>query len=140
MAKSRFLHSISLTSFKTEFGWTQKTPKQLADLSANIVTIYQAGAFGGAALAYPCGYFAGRKATMVFAAMLTVLGAGLMCGADARRGDGLIFAGRAIAGVGVGTASSIAPLYLGEVSPPAIRGQLIGFYEIGWQIGGLVGL
>jgi len=129
-----------LTSFKTEFGWTKKTPKQLADLSANIVTIYQLGAFAGAALAYPMAYFGGRKFGLVFAAIITVLGAGLMCGANASRGDALIFAGRAIAGVGVGTASSLAPLYLGEVSPAPIRGQLIGFYEIGWQIGGLIGL
>jgi hypothetical protein len=25
------------------------------------------------------------------------------------------------------------PLYISEIAPPAIRGQLIGMYEIGWQ-------
>lgn len=36
-------------------------------------------------------------------------------------------------------ARSIAALYISEISPPAIRGQLVGMFEIGWQIGGLVG-
>lgn len=33
----------------------------------------------------------------------------------------------------------LSQLYISEISPPAIRGQLVGMYEIGWQIGGLVG-
>jgi sugar porter (SP) family MFS transporter len=28
---------------------------------------------------------------------------------------------------------------ISEISPPAIRGRLVGLYELGWQIGGLVG-
>jgi MFS family permease len=40
---------------------------------------------------------------------------------------------------GIGMASNLTPLYISEISPPAIRGQLVGMYEIGWQIGGLVG-
>lgn len=31
------------------------------------------------------------------------------------------------------------PLYIAEIAPPAIRGRLIGFYELCWQLGGLVG-
>lgn len=69
---------------------------------------------------------------MMTAALVTLLGAGLMCGATGARGDGLIYGGRAIAGAGVGMASSLSPLYLAEIAPPAIRGQLIGLYEIGW--------
>lgn len=89
--------------------------------------------------AYPLGFIFGRKIGLMVSALVTVLGAGLMCGANSARGDALIFVGRAIAGVGVGQASSLAPLFLSEISPPQIRGQLIGFYEIGWQIGGIIG-
>jgi len=32
-----------------------------------------------------------------------------------------------------GAASNLTPLYISEISPPAIRGQLVGMYEIGWQ-------
>jgi len=136
--------TISLSSFKNEFGWVAQpagryTTVQLANMSANIVSVYQAGAFFGALSAYPLGYFFGRRIGMLTAALVTILGAGLMCGANGSRGDGLIYGGRAIAGVGVGIASSLSPLYLSEISPPQIRGQVIGLYEIGWQIGGLVG-
>lgn len=33
----------------------------------------------------------------------------------------------------------VVPIYISELSPPAVRGRLVGIYELGWQIGGLVG-
>jgi MFS family permease len=54
-------------------------------------------------------------------------------------GLGLIYGGRVLAGIGVGAASNLTPIYISEISPPAIRGRLVGLYELGWQIGGLVG-
>jgi len=47
-----------------------------------------------------------------------------------------ILAGRVLAGIGVGGSSMIVPIYISELSPPAIRGRLVGIYEAGWQIGG----
>ena len=63
----------------------------------------------------------------------------MMLGANAERGLGLIYAGRVLAGIGVGAASMIVPIYISELSPPAVRGRLVGIYELGWQMGGLVG-
>lgn len=54
-------------------------------------------------------------------------------------GLGLIYGGRFLAGIGVGAASNLTPIYISEISPPSIRGRLVGLYELGWQIGGLVG-
>ena len=34
---------------------------------------------------------------------------------------------------------NLTPIYIAEVAPPAIRGRLVGLYELGWQIGGIVG-
>jgi len=62
-----------------------------------------------------------------------------MLAADGARGLAPIYAGRVIAGFGIGSASNLTPLYISEIAPPAIRGQLVGMYEIGWQMGGLVG-
>lgn len=76
---------------------------------------------------------------MFVTGFIFVLGAGIMLAASGSRGLGPIYAGRAIAGLGIGLASNLAPLYVSEIAPPAIRGQLIGMYEICWQIGGLVG-
>ena len=62
-----------------------------------------------------------------------------MLGVDAQRGLGLLYAGRVLAGMGVGGASNLSPIYNAEIAPPAIRGRLVGLYELCWQIGGLVG-
>jgi MFS family permease len=58
----------------------------------------------------------------------------------AKNGDlSLIYAGRVLAGIGVGGASNLSPIFISEMAPPAIRGRLVGLYEFCWQIGGLVG-
>ena len=62
-----------------------------------------------------------------------------MLGANSHRGLGLIIGGRVLAGIGVGAASNMVPIYISEMAPPAVRGRLVGIYEMGWQIGGLVG-
>ncbi|KAH0386255.1 quinate permease, partial [Aureobasidium melanogenum] len=67
-----------------------------------------------------------------------MVGAGIMLAA--KDGDlAPIYAGRVLAGLGVGGASMIVPIYISEISPPAVRGRLVGIYELGWQIGGIVG-
>lgn len=40
---------------------------------------------------------------------------------------------------GVGLASGVVPLYVAELAPPAIRGRLVGIYEISVQTGTCVG-
>lgn len=131
--------TLSLHSFMHEFHFGQMTSGEQDLLSANIVSLYQAGAFFGAFFAYPIGHFWGRKKGLMIAALVFILGAGLMLGANGDRGLGLIYAGRVLAGLGVGAGSNITPIYISELSPPAIRGRLVGVYELGWQVGGLVG-
>ncbi|POY72808.1 hypothetical protein BMF94_4217 [Rhodotorula taiwanensis] len=131
--------SMALGSFKKEFGLTTKTAKEFAGISANIVSTYQGGCFFGSLLGYPLGQLLGRKMGLLISSIVFLLGAGVMLAADHARGLGPIYGGRIVAGLGIGAASNLTPLYISEIAPPAIRGQLIGMYEIGWQIGGLVG-
>ncbi|KAJ5689901.1 Major facilitator superfamily domain general substrate transporter [Penicillium macrosclerotiorum] len=131
--------TISLQSFKDEFHFDTMSDSAQDLLSANIVSLYQAGAFFGAFFAYPIGHFWGRKIGLLASALVFILGAGLMLGANGDRGLGLIYGGRVLAGLGVGAGSNITPIYISELSPPAIRGRLVGVYEFGWQVGGLVG-
>ncbi|CCX30034.1 quinate permease [Pyronema domesticum] len=131
--------TIALPSFREEFGLNKLAPKDVNFLSANIVSTYQAGCFFGAILGYPLGQLWGRKRGLMIAGAVFILGAGMMLGATAERGLGLIYGGRVIAGFGIGAASNLTPIYIAELSPPAIRGRLVGLYELGWQVGGLVG-
>ncbi|KAF5360006.1 hypothetical protein D9758_007615 [Tetrapyrgos nigripes] len=131
--------SLSLTSFKTEFNLLDKTTSQFNFISANIVSLYQAGCFFGAFVGYPIGHFLGRKWGLFISAFIFNVGAILQVVANSSTGLGLMYAGRVIAGLGIGIASNLAPIYVAEIAPPAIRGRLIGMYELCWQIGGVVG-
>ncbi|KAG4025167.1 hypothetical protein MFRU_064g00040 [Monilinia fructicola] len=131
--------TIALTSFKDEFKWSQYSEKESLLISENIVSLYQAGAFFGALGAYAAGHYLGRKMGLQVFSGIFVLGAGLMLGANGDRGLGLIYGGRVLAGIGVGGASNLTPIYISELAPPAIRGRLVGLYEMGWQVGGVVG-
>ncbi|KAJ5114258.1 hypothetical protein NUU61_000017 [Penicillium alfredii] len=131
--------TIELDSFKSEFHFGDWSDAKVDLVSANIVSLYQAGAFFGALFAYPAGYFWGRKWGLLASAMVFTLGSGLMLGANGERGLGIMYAGRVLAGIGVGAGSNLTPIYISELAPPAIRGRLVGVYELGWQVGGLVG-
>ncbi len=81
----------------------------------------------------------GRTSGLALFSGIFVFGSALMLGANGERGLALIYAGRVFAGLGVGGLSNLAPIYISEISPPAIRGRLVCMFELGWQIGGLVG-
>jgi MFS family permease len=101
--------TLSLDSFKNEFGFKKMTTAHVNLLSANIVSCYQAGAFFGALFAYIAAFFTGRVSGLFIFSIIFTLGAGLMLGANGERGLGLIYAGRVLAGIGVGGASNLAP-------------------------------
>lgn len=131
--------TLSLDSFKSEFHFDDMSTTTKNLISANIVSCYQAGAFFGALFVYPIGHFWGRRVGLLASGLVFTLGAGIMLGANGQRGLGLLYGGRVLAGIGVGAGSNITPIYISELAPPAIRGRLVGVYELGWQIGGLVG-
>ncbi|EXJ78918.1 quinate permease [Capronia epimyces CBS 606.96] len=132
--------TLALTSFRNEMGLDHMGTSRVNLLSANIVSCYQAGAFFGSFLAYPAGHFLGRRIGLMIFSLLFVIGAGVMLATDAGTGFGYLYGGRTVAGLGIGAISNLIPIYLAEISPPAIRGRLVGMWEIGWQIGGLYGI
>ncbi|KAL2263811.1 hypothetical protein VTK26DRAFT_4978 [Humicola hyalothermophila] len=131
--------TLALPSFTEEFDFESYSPDDLALLQANIVSVYQAGAFFGSLFAYATSHFLGRRKSLFVFTIVFLLGAGIMLAASAEKGLAPILAGRVLAGLGVGGASNMVPIYISELSPPAVRGRLVGIYELGWQIGGLVG-
>ncbi|KNZ73258.1 putative quinate permease [Termitomyces sp. J132] len=130
--------SIALLSFKAEFGLDKVSASKFALISANIVSLYQS--FFGSIFGYPLGFFYGRKVGLLVSAIVFCIGVILQVVASrSNTGLGIIYAGRVIVGLAIGAASNLAPIYVAEISPPAIRGRLIGLYELCWQIGGVVG-
>ena len=131
--------TLALPSFTEEFQFESYEPHDLSLVKSNVVSVYQAGAFFGSLFAYATSYYLGRRRSLMLFSLVFILGAGMMLGASRERGLGLILGGRVLAGIGVGGASNMTPIYIAEMAPPAVRGRLVGIYELGWQIGGLVG-
>ncbi|KAK6364436.1 hypothetical protein LTS17_012201 [Exophiala oligosperma] len=131
--------TMALASFRDDLGFNGLSKSQVNLISANIVSCYQAGAFFGAFFAYPFAHFLGRRLSLISFSLLFLLGAGVMLGTKTGSGLGYLYGGRVVAGLGIGGISNIIPIYLAEISPPAIRGRLVGMWEIGWQCGGLIG-
>jgi MFS family permease len=104
-----------LPSFEDEFKFEDMTDSHLALVKANIVSVYQAGAFFGSLSAYTSAHFLGRKKSLWVYASIFILGAGLMLGANGQRGLGLIYGGRVLAGIGVGGCSMVRP----PLTPPS---------------------
>ena len=131
--------TLALPSFTEEFQFESYESHDLSLVKSNVVSVYQAGAFFGSLFAYGTSYYLGRRRSLMLFSLVFIIGAAMMLGASRERGLGLILAGRVLAGIGVGGASNMTPIYIAEMSPPAVRGRLVGIYELGWQIGGLVG-
>lgn len=98
--------TLALDSFEDEFGFKKMSTTHLAFVKSNIVSVYQAGAFFGSFAAYASAYFLGRKRSLWVFVSIFMIGAGVMLAAK----DGNlapIYAGRVLAGFGVGGSSMI---------------------------------
>ena len=131
--------TLALPSFTSEFKFETYNPDDLAVLKQNIVSVYQAGAFFGSLAAFVTSYYLGRRYSLMFFNIIFAIGCAMQLACNGDKGLGLIIGGRVLGGFGVGGCSNMTPIYISELAPPAVRGRLVGFYELGWQIGGLVG-
>src|SRR5687767_12009963 len=122
--------TINLPSFQRKFGLADADPSAKADLSSNIVSTFQGGAFFGCAMGFFIAERFGRKPLFMASAVIFALGAVLqMLG----RLDTL-YGGRALTGWGVGASAMILPIFVSECSPALIRGRLVGTFEIMLQV------
>ncbi|GAW16293.1 hypothetical protein ANO14919_057160 [Xylariales sp. No.14919] len=127
--------TLTLPSFKTQFGLDGADSNAAAALSSNIVSTYQAGAFFGCAFGFILAEKFGRKRSMIAATLIFIVGAVLQI---IGRLD-LLYAGRALAGWGIGVNTLVLPIYVSECSPPLIRGRLVGVFEVMLQAALVIG-
>lgn len=74
----------------------------------------------------------GRKKVLFIAALLFLISA---FGFAFSSGYNLLIFFRVLAGMGVGVASNISPLYISEIAPAQKRGRLVTFYQLAITIG-----
>ncbi|KAH8897951.1 MFS sugar transporter-like protein [Thozetella sp. PMI_491] len=112
-----------------------KTPAS-QDLAANIVSTLQAGCFAGSLIASPLTDRYGRKWCLAVIAWIILAGVAMQAASSGHLAP--MYVGRFIAGLGVGAASTIVPIYVSENSARAIRGLLTGLYQLFIVTGGML--
>ena len=140
---------LALKSFKEDFGLPTGSSgfdsSKNAQISSNVVSLLTAGCFFGA-IAGNC-YIShtlhiqaniikiaaflnerfGRRYSLMGFSVIFLIGAAVQTSAHHHIGQ--IYAGRVIAGLGVGGMSSITPVFVSESCPPAVRGRITGLFQ-----------
>jgi SP family galactose:H+ symporter-like MFS transporter len=92
-----------------------------------VVSAVLLGAVAGAAFGGKLADALGRRTLLIQVAILFIIGA---IGTALAPTPTLLAIGRVVVGVAIGIASFTAPLYISEVSPPAIRGKLVSLNQL----------
>ncbi|RKU47312.1 hypothetical protein DL546_002285 [Coniochaeta pulveracea] len=100
-----------------------------------VVSLFTGGAFFGAFFAGPTGDWLGRRLTILLGSLIFILGGCLQTAAQSIH---YLWAGRCIAGLGVGFLVMIIPVYQGEIAHPSIRGRVTALQQFMLGIGALV--
>ncbi|KAF7540261.1 hypothetical protein G7054_g1430 [Neopestalotiopsis clavispora] len=98
-----------------------------AYVSSNVVSLLTAGAFFGAIIAAIVNDIIGRRSTLFAFAAVFMIGAAIQTGAS--HDLAYIYAGRVIAGLGIGGLSGVMSVYVSENAPPKIRGRIAGLFQ-----------
>jgi sugar porter (SP) family MFS transporter len=97
-----------------------------------VVSIVLIGAMVGALVGGMVADRIGRRATLVWAAGIFIVGSLL---APLAANVAVLIVARAIIGIGIGFTSVTAPVYVSELAPPQSRGMLIGLYQFALTLG-----
>ncbi|KAI7617261.1 sugar transporter STL1, partial [Hortaea werneckii] len=100
-----------------------------------VVSVFTGGAFFGAMFSGVAGDYLGRRSTILLGSIIFILGGALQTGAQSLD---YLYAGRCIAGLGVGFLVMIIPLYQAELAHPDIRGMVTALQQFMLGIGSLV--
>ncbi|TFK35699.1 sugar transporter [Crucibulum laeve] len=117
----------------------KKNTARVNEVSSNVVSVLQAGAFFGALGSAPLSAKIGRKYTLFAFSVIFVVGAILTTVASSpTTGLGEIYAGRVISGIGIGAISAVAPAFVSECSPKDVRGRITGCFQIMVAVGVMI--
>ncbi|SNX85661.1 related to Quinate permease [Melanopsichium pennsylvanicum] len=127
-------------SFVNTFGFDDNSPQE-----ATIASQLQLGSVAGSAIAFFLCDRLGRLRTSMLACLLWIFGTAIWMTSAGIHGTHQpgnyhqLLAGRFIAGLGVGFTPVVAPVYLAEIAPKAIRGLCVCIFSGSVYIGILLG-
>ncbi|PQE15236.1 mfs quinate transporter protein [Rutstroemia sp. NJR-2017a WRK4] len=91
------------------------------------VGLQQAGAFAACFVIWPIADRLGRKLSLQISSFIFIIGA--MMETINSHNMGVFYAGRVIAGVGLGAATVVVPMFNSEMAPKELRGQIGSFFH-----------
>ncbi|HKI86554.1 MAG TPA: sugar porter family MFS transporter [Thermoanaerobaculia bacterium] len=97
-----------------------------------VVGAVLAGSLLGAAAGGMLADRLGRRSLLIATALVFALGA---VGAALAPGAGWLITARIVAGIAIGIASFVSPLYISEIAPVAIRGKLVSINQVALTFG-----
>ncbi|RAH75398.1 putative MFS quinate transporter [Aspergillus aculeatinus CBS 121060] len=125
--------TFNSADFQRTINFQSYSTVEQANIRGNVSSMVQIGSVGGALIAFLVCDRVGRVWATRQLCVLWMLGIAIFMAADGSLG--VIYAGRFVAGLGVGQTVVVGPLYLAEIAPASIRGLctciFTGFVYIG---------
>lgn len=115
---------MTLKSFVNDFKYSTAHATRVSSLA---VGLQQAGAFVACFFIWPIADRIGRKLSLQIASFIFIIGA-IMETVNSHS-MAVFYAGRVIAGVGLGAASVVVPMFNAEMAPKELRGQIGSFFQ-----------
>jgi SP family arabinose:H+ symporter-like MFS transporter len=129
-----FLFGFDNGSISGSVGFLQSKFALDADGIGWVTSSIIIGCIAGVALAGPLSDAIGRKKVLLLTALIFIFG---VLGQALATSAGMLVWYRMLVGIGIGIETTIAPLYIAEVSPAHIRGRLVSLNQLFNCIGNL---
>lgn len=124
---------MTFKSFHSDFRFGAYGAPSTTTVSAIAVGTQQIGALIGCFAIWPVNNLYGRRTAIKVCSLVFCIGVGLEL--LNLHSLSVFFTGRVIAGLGVGGSSSVIPIYLSEMAPKQIRGQLGSVFQFMFTVG-----
>ncbi|KAL4804464.1 general substrate transporter [Aspergillus unguis] len=124
---------LTLESFQRDFGYSSA---EKTTVNSNAVSILQAGAFFGCFFTTPVASRLGRRTGLIISSIIFSIGTILQI-INAHT-LGTFYAGRVIAGIGIGAATVLIPMYSAEMAPKEMRGRLGACFQLFFALGVMI--
>lgn len=115
---------LTLASFQDDYGYAKAGATRTNSLS---VGLQQLGAFVACFLAWPLTDYLGRKKALMISSLVFCVGA--LVQTVNTHSLAAFYVARVVAGLGLGTATVVVPMFSSEMTPKEIRGQIGSFFQ-----------
>ncbi|KAF1981895.1 MFS sugar transporter-like protein [Aulographum hederae CBS 113979] len=121
---------LTLDSYKHDYKYPTTDQTRVNSLA---VGLQQAGAFAACLVAWPISDKLGRRKALMISSFVFCVGA--LIETSNTHSLAAFYVGRVIAGLGLGAASTVTPVYISEMAPKELRARIGSFFQFFFTIG-----